>query len=82
MERLHDMFDHPHKLVIHRGWNHVLHHKVANGLCGITETERELCWGTLDEVFKGEWLFPSKLCHDIGEQEGEVAQALLGRLGS
>ena len=57
-------------------------HKVANGLCGVVETGRERCRSASDEVFRGERLSPSKLCHDVGEREGEVAQVLLGWLGS
>ena len=73
MERLHDVFDHPPKLIVHGGWNHVLRHKVANGLYGIAETEREHHRGASDEVLWEERLSPSKLCHGIGEREGEVA---------
>ena len=73
MERLHDVFDHPHELVVHGGWDHALHHKVANGLCGVAETEQEHCRGAPDEVFRGEWLSFGKLRHDVGEREGEVA---------
>jgi len=50
----------------------MLFHKVANGLCGVAETGWERCWGAPDEVFWGERLSSGKLCHDIGEQEGEV----------
>ena len=62
MERLRDIFGHPHELVVHKEWRSALHHKVANGLCGI-----------LDEVFQRERLSSGKLCHDVGEREGEVA---------
>ena len=72
MERFCDIFGHPHKLIIRRGWRHALCHKVANGLCGIAETEWERCRGALDEVFQGEGLSSNKLCHDVGKQEGEV----------
>ena len=82
MERLCNVFDHLYELVARGGWNHLLCHKVANGLCGIAETEREHYRGALDEVFQGERLSPGKLCHDIGEREGEVAWVLLGRSGS
>ena len=73
MERLHDVFDHPHELVIRGGWNHALHQKVTNGLCGIAKSKREHCQDALDEVFWGERLSSSKLHHDIGEREGEAA---------
>ena len=39
MEGFRDAFDHPHELVVRRGWDHVLGHKVAYGRRGITETE-------------------------------------------
>ena len=67
MERLHDVFDDPHELVIRRGRDHALRHKVANGLCDVTETEQERYWGTPDEVFQRERLSSSKLRHDVGE---------------
>ena len=82
MERLRNMFVHPHELIVRGGWDHALRHKVANGLCGVAETEWEHCRGALDEVFQGERLSFSKLCHDVGEREGEVAQVLLERSGS
>ena len=67
------MFHHPHELIVHGGLDHALGHKVANGLYGVAETKQEHYRGTPDEVFQGEWLSPCKLCHDIGEREGEVA---------
>ena len=82
MERLHDIFGHRRKLIVHGGWRRALRHKVANGLCGVAKTKREHCRGAPNEVFQGERLFPGKLRHDVGEREGEVAQALPGRLGS
>ena len=54
-----------------------LRHKVAHGLCGIAQTERERCRGALDEVFWGERLSSGKLRHDISEREDEAAQVLL-----
>ena len=82
MERFHDMFGHPHELVVRGGCRRVLRHKVANGLCGVAETGRERYRGALDKVFWGERPTSGKLCHDVGEQEGEVVQVLLGRSGS
>ena len=82
MERLRDVFDHPHKLIVRGGWNHALHHKMANGPYDVAETEQEHCRGTSDEVFWREWLPSGKPCHDIGEQEGEAAHVLLGWPGS
>ena len=82
MERFHDIFDHPHEPVVHRGWGSVLHHKVANGLRGIAQTRRERRQGALVEVFWGERLSSGKLRHDVGKQEGEAAQVLPGWSGS
>ena len=80
MERFRDVFHHPHELVARWGRNHALRHKVANGLCGVAETEREHYRGASDEVFRGERLSLGKLRHDVGKQEGEVAQVLPGQL--
>ena len=55
---------------------------MANGLYGVAETKREHCRDAPDKVFWGERLSLTKLCHDIGEQEGEAAQVLLRWLGS
>ena len=82
MERLHDIFGHPYELVVRGGQRRASCHKVAIGLCGVVEIEQEHCRGTPDEVFQREQLPSSKLHHDIGEREGEVAQVLLGRSGS
>ena len=82
MERFRNMFDHPHELIVRGGWNHALHHKVANGLYGIAEIKREHCQGALDEVFGGERLASGQLCHDVGEREDKAAQVLSGRSGS
>ena len=73
MERFRDIFGHPHELIVRGGWRHALHHRVANGLCGVAETGRERCQGAPDDVFLGERLSFSKLRHDVGEREGEAA---------
>ena len=73
MERFHDIFGHPHELVVHRGWRRALHHKVANNLYGVALTGWERCRGAPDEVFRGERLSFGKLRHDVGERDGEVA---------
>ena len=73
MERFHNVFGHPHELVVRRGCGHALRHKVANGLCGVVQTERERCRGAPDEAFRGERLSSGKLRDDIGEQKGGVA---------
>ena len=82
MERFHDVFGHPHELIVHKGWGRVLRHKVADGLYGVAQTEWERYRGTPDEVFRGERLSSSKLRHDVDEREGEVVQVLPGWLGS
>jgi len=73
METFRDVFGHPHKLIVHRGWSRALRHKMANDFCGIAQTERERCRGTPDEVFWGERLSSDKLHHNVGEREGEAA---------
>jgi len=82
MKRFHDIFSHPHEPVICGGRRRALCHKVAIGLCGVAETEWERCRGAPNEVFQRERLPSSKLCHNVGEQEGEATQVLLGRPGS
>ena len=67
MERFYDVFGHSHKLVIRRGWGRALCHKVANGLCGVAQTEREHRRGASDEVFQEERLSSGNLRHDVGE---------------
>ena len=73
MERFHDIFGHPQELIVYGGWRPAVRHRVANGLCGVAYTRRERRWGAPDKVFWGERLSCIKLCHDVGEQEGEVA---------
>ena len=51
VEIFHDVFGHPHELVVCGGWRRALLHRVANGLCGVTEIGRERCRGAPDEVF-------------------------------
>ena len=82
MERLRDVFNHPYELVVRGKRRHVLRHKVANGLCGVAETEREHCRDTPDGVFRRERLPSGKLRHNVGEHEGEVVQVLPRRSGS
>ena len=82
MERFHDIFGHPHELIVRWGWGVALHHKVDKGLYGVTQTERERRRCAPDEVFQGERLSSDKLCHNIGEREGEAAEVLPGWSGS
>ena len=67
MESFPNIFGHPHELIVCRGWRSALCHKVANGLCDVTETEQERYWGTPDEVFQRERLQSGKMHHDVGE---------------
>ena len=73
MERFHDVDCHPHEFIIRGGWVHALCCEVTNGRCGIAQTERERCWGAPGEEFRGERFPFGKLCHDVGEREGEAA---------
>ena len=82
VERFHDVFDHPHEFVVRGRWNHALRHNVANGLCGVAETEQEHCRGAPDEVLQREGFPSDEPRHVIGVREGEVAQVLPGWLGS
>jgi len=43
VERLRDIFSHPHELIVRGGQRRASCHKVANGLCGVAEAERERC---------------------------------------
>ena len=62
MEGFCDAFDHPHKLVVHEGWDRALCHKVANDRHGVAETERKHRRGAPCGVFwrEGEaaWVLP------------------------
>ena len=75
MERFRDVFDHPHKLVVHGGWDHALCHKVANGRRGVAETKRKRHRGTLCGMFRREgeaaWVLPRQL-----GSKGDVGLAL------
>ena len=82
MERPRDILGHPQKLIVRWGQRRALCHKVAIDLCGVAETERERYRGAPNEVFQRERLPSHKLCHDVGEREGEVAQVLPGWSGS
>ena len=82
MERFHDVFDHPHELIIHEEWDHALCHKVANDRRSVAETEWKRCRGTPYVVFRRERLSSGEPRHVFGIREGEAAQVLLGWLGS
>ena len=73
MEGFRDVVRHTHEFVIHGGWVHVLCREVTNGPCGIAQIEWERCRGAPGEVIWGERFPSGKLCHDVGEREGEVA---------
>ena len=82
MERFHNLFDHPHKFIVHGRWEHALCHKVANGRRGAAETERKHCRGAPYVVFWREGSSSGKSCHVIGVGKGEVALVFPGLLGS
>ena len=67
MERLRDVFDDPHELVVRGGWDHALCHKVANGRHGVVETK----WKRHQDAPCG-----------VFWREGEAAWVLPRRLGS
>ena len=73
MEKLRDIFGHPHELIVRGGWRRSLRHKMANGLYGVAKTGRERYRGAPDEIFWRERLSSIKLCHDVSEREAEVA---------
>ena len=73
MKRFHDVFGHPHELVVLRGWVHALRHEVANGPRSIRQTKRECCRDTLGEVFRGERFPSGELHHDVGKGESNAA---------
>ena len=82
MERLCDVIGHSQEFVIHGRRAHALYREVTNGPCGIAQIKRECCQGISGEIFQGEWLPSGKLCHDIGQGEGEAMHILLGWLRS
>jgi hypothetical protein len=61
---------------------HALRYEVINGPRSVAQTERKCYRGILGKATWGERFSPGKLRHDVGEQEREVAQILLGWLGS
>ena len=82
MERLCDVFDHPHKLIVHGEWDHALCHKVASGHRGVAETERKHRRGAPYVVFRRERFSSGEPRHVVGVGKGEVALVLPGWLGS
>jgi len=62
VEGFYDAFNHPHKLVVHRGRDRAPCHKVAYSRRGVAETERKRHWGALRGVFQREgeaaWVLP------------------------
>ena len=82
MERFHDVFGHPHELVVRTGWVHALCHEVADGPRSIAQTEWERCQGASGEVFWGERFPSGELQHGIGEGESKAAELLSGQSGS
>ena len=64
MERFHNIFGHPHELIVRGGWTCALRHRVANGVCGVAKTGWEHYRGALDEVFQRERVVePPEIAH-------------------
>ena len=82
MERLHDVFDHPHKLIVRGRQDHALGHKVANGRRSIAETEQKCYRGAPYVVFWIEGFPSSEPRHVVGVRKGEAPLVLPGLLGS
>ena len=80
MERFHDMFNHPHKFIVHGRWEHALCHKVANGRCGVAETKRKRYRGAPYVMSQREESFSGRPCHIIVIGKGEVMLVLPGLL--
>ena len=81
MERLHDVFDHPHELVVHGRLNHASCHKVANGRRSVVETKWNRSRDTPYVVSRREGSSSHEPCHVIGVGKGEVALVLPRLLG-
>ena len=82
MERLHDMFAHPHELIVHERLNHASCHKVANGCRSVAETEQKRYRDALYVAFQREGSSSKRLCYVIGVGKGEATLGLSGLLGS
>ena len=82
MERLRDVIGHSHEFIICGRRAHALYREVTNGPRGIAQIEQERCRDIPGEIFQGERLPSGKLCHDVGEGEGEAAHILPGQSGS
>ena len=82
MERLRDVFDHPHELVVPGRLNHVSCHKVANGRRSVVETKQKHYRGAPYVVFWREGSSSRKSHHVIAVGEGETASVLPRLLGS
>jgi len=82
VERLRDVFDHPHELVVPGRLNHVSCHKVANGRRSAVETERKRYRGALYAAFLREGSSPGRPCYVIGVGMGEAMLVLPKLLGS
>ena len=81
MERLRDMFDHPHELIV-CGWqDHASCHKVANGRRSVVETKWNRSRDTPYVVSRREGSSSHEPCHVIGVGKGEVVRVLPGLLG-
>jgi len=68
------------RVLVERGFGQVpvnraeiLEAELVGAIGGVAQTEQERCRGAPDEVFRGKRLSSCKLCHDVGEREGEAA---------
>ena len=70
VERLCDVFDYPHELVVRGRLNHASCHKVANGHRSVAKTERKRCRGAPYVVFRREGSSSGKPRHVVGCRKG------------
>ena len=82
MDRLRDMFDHPHILIVRGRLSHASCHKVANGRHSVVEIERKRYWGTPYVASQRERFSSGEPRHVVGVEKGEATLVLLGLLGS
>ena len=82
MERLRDVFDYPHELIVRGRLNPASCHKVANGRRSVAETERKRCRGAPYVASRRERFSSGEPCHVVGVGKGEAALVVPKLLGS
>ena len=82
MERLHDVFDYPHELIVRGQQDHASCHTMANDRRSVAETEWKRCRGAPYVVLRREGFSSRKPHHVAGIGKGEAALVLPGLLGS